>query len=171
MLGAALAIGAVGLLGPVGASHGAAETGTFPIDGTFIDQVDDTGSCLGAGATGTITGTETGSGRYTENGPPAFGFHDHFTVRSDFRIEYQDGRFIVGSEVAHVAENATHRDQFVSTTTLRDSGTLYSANGEPLGPIVIRGTLHVTYRDTNGNHVPDAGEVTALVDDFRVTCP
>jgi hypothetical protein len=30
---------------------------------------------------------------------------------------------------------------------------------------------HVTYRDADGNHHPDPGEVTASVDHFRVSCP
>lgn len=168
---AALAIAMLAPLAVATASHGAAETGSFQLQNQFVDTVDDSGTCLGPGATGTITGTETGVGRYTENGPPAFGFHDHGTITSDFRVSYADGRYILASEVVHFDDNATHRDIFTSTGATRDTGTLYAAAGQPLGPVTVQAVFHITYRDLNGNHQPDPGEVTANVEHFRLTCP
>jgi hypothetical protein len=133
--------------------------------------VDDTGTCLGAGATGTITGTETVVGRYTENGPPAFGFHDHGTATTDYRVDYADGRYVLGSEVVHFDFNATHQGTFTRTAVSRDTGTLYNAAGQPLGPVTIQAIFHITFRDLNGNHEPDPGEFTANVDHFNLTCP
>jgi hypothetical protein len=170
-LTAALAIAVLTPLVTAGASNGAAETGSFQFQDQFSDIVDDSGTCLGPGATGTIEGTETVSGRFTENGPPAFGFHDHGTATSDFRVSYSDGRYILCHEVAHFNDNATHRDTFTSTGAIRDTGTLYSAAGQPLGPVTVQAVFHITYRDLNGNHQPDPGEVSASVEHFRLTCP
>jgi hypothetical protein len=168
---AALAVAVLGLLALAGATHGAAETGSFQFQNTFTDQVNDTGTCLGPGATGTITGTETVVGRFTENGPPAFGFHDHGTSTIVYRINYADGRYVLGTTVVHFDDNATHQDQFTSTGAVQDSGTLYDAAGQPLGPVTVHAIFHITYTDTNGNHQPDPGEVTANVDHFTLTCP
>jgi hypothetical protein len=63
---AAVAIAVLGLLALSGASPGAAVTGTFgpaqwPVTGPF----DYSATCLGPGATGTFTGTETLVLRFT----------------------------------------------------------------------------------------------------------
>src|SRR5512132_3435303 len=104
---AALAIAALAVLVLASASHGAAETGTFQFQTTETDPIDLTATCLGPGAIGTITTTDTVVGRFTENGPPAFGFHDHGTSTSTIRVDLADGRYIVGSLVAHFDDNAT----------------------------------------------------------------
>jgi hypothetical protein len=167
----ALAIAALTPLVVAGASDGAAETGSFQFQDQFSDVVDDSGTCLGAGATGTIEGTETVSGRFTENGPPAFGFHDHGTVTSSFRVSYSDGRYILGSDVTHFDDNATHRDTFTSIGPIRGTGTLYSATGQRLGTVTVQAVFHITYRDLNGNHEPDPGEVSSSIEHYRLTCP
>jgi len=168
---AALAAGVLGMLALAGTSQGAAETGTFgpfvqPLSGTS----DDTGTCLGPDAVGTISGTETVFGHFTENGPPAFGFHDHGTITNEYRVDYSDGRYVVGSDVVHFNDNATHGDQFTSSTADHASGTVYGPGGEVLGTVTIHAVSHVTYRDADGDHQPDPGEVTASVDHFRFTC-
>jgi len=170
-LAAALAIAVLGPLVLTSASHGAAETGTFPIQGTATNPIDLGDTCLGPGAIGTITTTEAGTGRFTENGPPAFGFHDHATVTSTFRVDLADGRYILGVLVAYFDENATHEAQFTDTQVTRGDGTLYAPGGQPLGPTMVHATVHLNWMDTNGNHRPDPDEVAASVDDLRVTCP
>jgi hypothetical protein len=167
---AALALALLSTLPSAGAALRAAETGTFPIQETFSETVDFSGTCLGTSAIATITGTATGAGHFTENGPPAFGFHDHGTVTTDFRASFTDGRFALGTEVSHFNDNATHSDQFTSTTTARSSSTLYDAAGQSVGRVVIHHLFHVTFRDANGNHQPDPGEFAVNIDRFRVTC-
>lgn len=170
-LAAALAIAVLGPLVLTSASHGAAETGTFPIQGTATDRIDLSGTCLGPGAIGTITTTETGTGRFTENGPPAFGFHDHATVTSTFRVDLADGRYIIGSLVAHFDDNASHGAQFTDTQVTRGDGTLYAPDGQPLGPTTVHATFHLSWMDANGNLQPDPDEIAASVDNLRGTCP
>jgi hypothetical protein len=170
---AALAIAAVALLALADTSHGAAETGTFTFQSSETDPIDLTATCLGSGASGTITRTDEVVGRFTENGPPAFGFHDHATATSTIRIDLADGRYIVGSLVAHFDDNATRAAQLTSTEVTRGDGegTLYTPDGQPLAPLTIHAVFHLTWQDTNGNHAPDPGEVTANVDNTRLTCP
>jgi hypothetical protein len=171
-LAGTLAAAVLGTLAMGGSAHGAAETGTFgPFAGPFAATAVDTGTCLGPGVTVTITGTETVTGRFTENGPPAFGFHDHGTSTIDGRIDYPDGRYVLGTDTAHFDDNATSRDQFTSVAAGHGSGTLYDAGGTPLGQVTIHDLDHITYRDVNGNHEPDAGEIRADIVRFRVSCP
>jgi hypothetical protein len=121
---AALAIAVLGLLVLAGASHGAAETGSFQFQEPVSDTVDLTGTCLGPGATGMLTGTDTGVGRFTENGPPAFGFHAHGTITADFRVDFADGTSAVGTLVDHFDFNATHGSQLTSTDAVQGAATL-----------------------------------------------
>src|SRR4029079_5841934 len=76
LLIAAAAIAVVGPLALAGASQGAAETGTFQFQNTETAPIDLSGPCLGAGAVATLTQIESGAGRFTEDGPPPFGFPD-----------------------------------------------------------------------------------------------
>jgi hypothetical protein len=166
----ALTIAVLGLLAIAGVSQGAAVTGTFEFSDTFSAPVDFTGTCLGPGASGTLTHIETTVGHFTGNGPPAFGFHDHATSTDDVRAEFVDGRSVVGTIVAHFNDNATHLDQLTSTAGAHGTGTLYGSDGQPLGPVSTHQVFHISYRDANGNHQPDAGEVTTTVDRFSLTC-
>jgi hypothetical protein len=44
--------------------------------------------------------------------------------------------------------------------------------GRPaVGPVTTQAVVHFTFRDGDGNHQPDPGEVTANVDHFRLSCP
>jgi hypothetical protein len=53
-------------------------------------------------------------------------------------------------------------DQSVYTEAQQDRGTLYAANGEPIGNVTVFSLTHITAR---------GGKITASVDRFRVTCP
>jgi hypothetical protein len=162
----------IGMLALAGASQGAAETGSFgPFVEPFTDTVDHTGTCLGPGAIGTISGTDTVVGHFTENGPPAFGFHDHGTVVSVYRVDYSDGRYVLGTDVDHFNDNATHNGQMTSTSVIHGSGSLYAADGRPLGTVGVRAMFHITFRDANGDHQPDPGEVSSSHDRFTLSCP
>jgi hypothetical protein len=169
----ALMLALLGLLALAGAAYGRAEVGTvqFP-ETTFTDTVDFTDTCLGPGATGTITGTETGSGHFTETGPPSLTVHFHGAVTVDYRIDFADGRFILASQRFHFDGNGNLRQmQMTELQVMQDEGTLYGPNGEPLGGVTIHHIFHLTWRDSNGNHEADPGEITADVDHFRLTCP
>jgi hypothetical protein len=169
-LAAALAIAALTFLVLAGTSHGAADAGSFQFQEPLVGTVDFTDTCLGPGATGTITGTGTGVGRYTENGPPTFAFHAHGTFTADFRIDFADGRSAVGILLAHTSTSATYGSEVTSTEATQGSATLHAPDGRPLGPVTVHAIVHTAWRDLNDNHQPDANEFTANVDQFRLTC-
>ncbi len=174
------AAAALALLVPVGASFGAAETGTFTFSDQASDTLDLTATCLGT--TGTLTGTEVVAGRFTENGPPAFGFHDHYTSTLDYRIDLADGRYVVGTSVEHADDNAidldhqentdtyTSLEQFKSSVAGHDDAALYSATGQRLGTVTVHHEGHMIWRDTNLNHQPDPGEIRSEIDRYTVRC-
>jgi hypothetical protein len=58
-----------------------------------------------------------------------------------------------------------------NTSAIEDSWMLYGADGRPLGPVTTQAVVRFTFRDGDGNHQPDPGEVTANVDHFRLSCP
>ena len=175
-------LAALALLLPAVGAQGASETGTFSSSDDILEQQDLSGTCLGPGAIGTISGTQTVSGRYTENGPPAFGFHAHGTSTLPFRFDMQDGRYVIGVSVEHFDFNALDTEHVEQTATYlpigqdkdsrtsRDTGTLYAPDGRPLGSVTVHHNGTLEWRDLNRNGVPDTGEVRAEVDHFRLSC-
>jgi hypothetical protein len=168
----------VGLLLTAGAAQGRATVQSEYFQESFSDSVDDTATCLGPGATGTINGTTTLEGQFTDTydldpdpgGPRGFRFHG--TITTDYRVDYVDGRYIIGHSLSHL-EFTDNPGQLRTTSTEvgQDRGTLYDGSGDELGPVVVRFLDHVTYSDTNGNGEPDPGELTAETDRFRISCP
>jgi hypothetical protein len=168
------------LLVPAAVSRGAAETGTFEFTNPIADVLDLSDTCLGT--TGTMTGTETANGHFTENGPPAFGFHFHYTSTVDYRVDLADGRYVLASSVGHVVGNALdteHDDdgpgdtdvgQFMDASASRDTGTLYSPDGQPLGTVTVHHNGHLIWRDENADGDPDPGEIRSEVDNLRLSC-
>jgi hypothetical protein len=160
----------------LGAGASLAASPNAPFVGTFYDQqaVSDTVAgdypCF-AGVTGTITGTDTLSGRY--NNAPDF-FHFEGTHTFDYRIDFTDGRYVIGTLTAHLTETAngesgTNRQK--DTEAAQEQATVYAANGEAIGTVQISGTFHTTWTDKDADWQVDPGELTASVDRFRVTCP
>ena len=173
---------ALALLVPAAVTQGAAETGTFSFENALSEPQDLTGTCLGAGAIGTLTGTEVVAGRFTENGPPAFGFHFHGTSRLEFRIDFADGRYALGTSVERFDGNALdteHDDngpgdtdvgQFKDSSTSRDTATVYGPAGQVLTNVTVHHHGHMIWRDLDADGEPDPGEIRSEVDHFRVSC-
>jgi hypothetical protein len=152
-----------------GASFGRAQVGTFQLQNPVSDTVDDTDTCLGPGATGTITGTETVVGHFTETGPPALNFDAHGTSTLVYRVDYADGRYVLGTSVEHF-KSTGNTPQLGDISVTRDQGTLYGPGGQQLGQVIVHAVTHLTFRDANGNFQPDPGEIIVNVDHFRLTC-
>jgi hypothetical protein len=87
------------------------------------------------------------------------------------RIDFADGRYLITSSPSHFEFTATSLGLQVYTEAQQDRGTLYGADGQPIGIVSVFTLTHITWRDSNRNGVPDPGEVTANVSQFRVTCP
>jgi hypothetical protein len=122
--------------------------------------------CLSSDLVGAQTGTETTVGQVVDTGGS---FHVHATTTLEYRVVFPDGRFVVGTAVEHISFNA-NAPQTVNTTTIQEQRTIYSAEGQPVGEVVIHAVSHLTFRDANGNGEPDPGEITASVDRFFFTC-
>jgi hypothetical protein len=164
---AALAIAALTCLVLAGKSHAAADAGSFRFQEAIVLPMDLTDTCLGPGATGTLIGTNTNVGRYTQDATS--GFHSRGTITTDFRLDLADGRSIVGTLVDHESFNGT--PDVNQTDAIQGSATLYDPAGEPLGPLTVHLIMHVTWRDLNGNHQPDPDEFSANVERITLGCP
>jgi hypothetical protein len=159
-------LAALALAGP---ASGSAETGAFHTDQPFADTLTDF-PCF-EGIAGTITGTETIDGHFTENGPPSLGFHAHGSTTQSYRVDFADGRYVLGTFTGHFSFNATVRAHVTDSGGGRDRAIAYAADGQPIGPLTIQSVEHVTYVDANGNGQPDPGEFTASVDHINANCP
>jgi hypothetical protein len=126
----------------------------------------DVSSCTGLTGTGTNTVTEVG--HFIDTGTT---FHVYGTTTQDYRIDWSDGTYSINHSPSHFEFETNSRSQFVFTEAQQDRGTLYSPDGEVIGRITVFTLTHMTWRDTNGNGQLDPGEITASVDQFRVTCP
>jgi hypothetical protein len=122
--------------------------------------------CLPPDLIGTQTGTETTVGQVTDTG---HSFQVHGTTTLAYRVVFPDGRYVVGTAVEHFTFIAAP-PQTVSNTVIQEPRTIYSADGQPIGKVFLHALSHVTFRDANGNSVPDPGEITANVDRFFFTC-
>jgi hypothetical protein len=160
----------------LGAGAAPAASPNRPFVGTFFAQkaVSDTVAgdypCF-AGVTGTITGTDTLSGRY--NNSPDF-FHFEATHTFDYRIDFTDGRYVIGGFSTHLTETANAESGVVrqkDSEAGQERATVYAADGTATGTVTISGTFHTTWIDKDADWQVDPGEITASVDRFRVTCP
>lgn len=157
----------VALLLPAGAAQAEAivfrfsethpETLTAPLEG-----------CLPGDPVATWTLTETATGQVVDTGTV-------FTIRGvnefDNRVELPDGMYLESGRI--------DRDRyiFVANSPLtvfnivtQEQRTIYAADGTPLGTMSIHAGYHITFRDLNGNEMPDPGEISAEHGYFRVHC-
>ena len=85
-------------------------------------------------------------------------------------IDWPDGTYLISHSPSHFEFN-TNSLEFVSTEAQQDRGTLYRRDGQVIGRVTVFTLSHTTWRDSNGNGQLDPGEITASVEQFRVTCP
>ncbi len=124
--------------------------------------------CLPPELIGTVTGTETTVGQFTDT---TTGFHVHGTDTLDYQVDFSGGRYVLSTAVEHFDFNVNlHSGQTTNTDVIQEPRTIYAANGQPIEQVMIHALSHITFRDANGNGQPDPGEITASVDDFRFTC-
>jgi hypothetical protein len=160
-----LAVAVFALLLPAGLAHAQATVFRFefqqPLTGTTALP-----ECLPPELVGTQTGTESTVGQVTDTG---HSFQVHGTTTLEYQVVFPDGRHVAGTAVEHFSFIA-NAPQTVTTTTIQERRTIYSAEGQPIGEVFIYAVSHVTFRDTNGNGEPDPGEISANVDRFFFTC-
>jgi hypothetical protein len=143
--------------------------------GTFHDEhpVTDPTSlpeCMPAGLAdmvGTQDGTETTDGRFAAN---ATGFHIEGSELFTYRVDFPDGRYVIGSAVAHFRTSFTASGQTVSGDIVLEPRTIYAADGTVIGRVLIHALSHITYRDLDGSGTPDPGEIKVELSRFSFTC-
>jgi len=123
--------------------------------------------CLPEDLVGTGTLTETSTGQVVDTGKV-------FTVRGvneyDLHLVFPDGSYV---------QSGLSRDRYVFVANppltvynvvIQDFRTIYAADGTPIGTLDIHAGMHITYRDLNGNGMPDPGEITAQFEYFHLRC-
>jgi hypothetical protein len=86
-----------------------------------------------------------------------------------YTVTFADGRYVTGSSVEHFAFNA-NASVTNNTVAISESRTIFSAEGQAVGEVMIHAVGHITYFDANDNGEPDLGEVRSAVDRFFFTC-
>jgi hypothetical protein len=156
-------LAAFGLITLAGTASAQATRGDFSFQQTVTFT--DVSSC--SGLTGTGVNTATTVGQFVDTGQT---FHVQGTTVQVYRVDWSDGSYLLSRSPSHFEFNTNSLDQFVSTEVQQDPGTLYSPDGQVIGRVTVFTLSHMTWRDTNGNGQPDPGEITASVDQFRVSC-
>jgi hypothetical protein len=116
---------------------------------------------------GLLNLTNTIVGHFTET---ATGFHVEGTETERYRVDFPDGRYVLGVATSHFGFNVSGSGQTTTKTVIQEPRTIYDANRRPIGRVFIHFVSVITYRDANGNGMPDDGEITANVERFFFTC-
>ena len=98
-----------------------------------------------------VTNTVTESGHFTITDQ---GVHIPGTSTQDYRIDFADGRYLVTSSPSHFEFTATSGGLTVYTEAQQDRGTLYSADGQPIGIVSVFTLTHTTWRDSDRQRRP-----------------
>ncbi len=161
------ALAALSALMFVGTSYGQATVSDFyspeALSGSEIGIL----ACL-PDVAGTLSGTDTVAGQLVDTGR---GVHVSGTETQDYRIDFTDGRYLLSHSPTHFEFDANQLGRDVFTAAQQDRGTLYYSDGTPIGPVTVFTLSHITWDDVNNDGNPDPGEITANVDDFRISCP
>jgi hypothetical protein len=124
--------------------------------------------CLPADLVGLSTGSEITDGQAVES--PSGGFNVQGTTTFPYRVDFPDGRYVLGDAIEHFGAHFTAGGTVVTKSVVQEPRTVYDASGQPIGSGTIHAISHLTFHDANGNGQPDDGEVTASVDKFDFTC-
>lgn len=146
-----------GLLPPVASAEAATVT-TFSITTaeTFADAPSE---CMPVVKSGVTNATDTVVGQITQT---ANGFSVHFSDTLTYRTDFPDGSFLSGVAHGHhviTGSNAVTTD----TEVIREPRTIFSADGAPIGEVMIHALTHTT---TNNR----TGDTRASIDRFFFTC-
>jgi hypothetical protein len=160
------AIVAVALVVPVRAAGAKATVGMFS------DTHTETGTtalpeCLPPDLVGSLNLINTIAGHFTET---ATGFHVEGTETESYRVDFPDGRYVLGVATSHFGFNVSGSGQTTTKTVIQEPRTIYDADGRSIGRVFIHFVSVITYRDANANGVPDDGEITANVERFFFGC-
>ena len=147
-------------------AYGKATIVRFKFENTFSDTGGN--ECLSLEMIGIVNGTETVTGQIVDTDP---GFHVYATTNLNYRVDFSDGSYVLGFSVEHITFSINRLDsRTTSTVAIHEPRTIYDADGQPIGKVMIHFISHITYSDANGNGQPDPDEIAANVEDFRFIC-
>jgi hypothetical protein len=115
--------------------------------------------------TNVATETVTGQSVVTSSGVVHISGTDVFA----YRVDFPNGMYSYGTSTSHFSFTATG-PLTVFTQEGRESRTIYASDGTPVAHVVLHGGSHITYRDLNGDGVPQADEISASVDRLFFPC-
>jgi hypothetical protein len=133
------------------------ETFTGPLEG-----------CLPPDLIGTSTLTFTTTGQVVDTGKNVFVVHGVSTF--DYHGDFPNGISVQSGLNRDIFTFVANPPLTVSNVATQDLRTVYAADGTPTGTLSIHENSHITFRDTNGNGMPDPGEITVEFDHFRLRC-
>jgi hypothetical protein len=109
--------------------------GPYPVDDT----------CLGFGVVGILTGGGTITGQVVETDT---GFHFSGTDTFEYRIDFPDGSYVLGTLRSPLYFNENPLTGHVTFGgIIVDKGTIYDANGTVIGHGIFHGRRHTTIVD------------------------
>ena len=107
---------------------------------------------------GAQSGTETFVGQLVINSDGSR--HVRGTTTLNYTVTFPDGRYLTGVATEHITLNVT-KSVTTSTVVVVEPRTIFNANGESAGTVMIHAVSHVT---------DQAGEIQSSVDRFFFTC-
>jgi hypothetical protein len=153
---AALALVVVAPTGPSDASAARVTPFSFTVQETFSDSPPE---CMPELKAGVTNATETISGQVVETDN---GVSIHGGGMFDYRTDFADGSYLTGAAQEHFTVQ-NHHGQAVMTDVIQEPRTVYSADGAPIGRVLIHALSH-SVTDTK------SGRTTASIDRFYFTC-
>jgi hypothetical protein len=111
---------------------------------TDVGQNVDPQPCNGVAGT-TFTNTITEQGHIVTNADGTF--HVFFISTQNIREDWIDGTYLIHEAVGPQSFNVNPKGNQTFSGTEQDRGTLYSATGQALGPVVIAAEFHYTFID------------------------
>jgi hypothetical protein len=154
------------LMAFTGAAH--ARATVIPIDdSTPLSGTTALPECLPADLVGTQTGTERTVGKIVLTDGV---FHMQATTTLDYRVDFPDGSYVVGTSTEHFTLATKADTPLVSTITLVEPRTLYDAAGSRIGTALLHFHGHITLFDANGDGTLTDDEVITNHDQFFWTC-
>jgi hypothetical protein len=164
---AASAATACALVIPAGAAQAQATVMRFtdgPNTETFQAPLE---GCLPSDLVGNVTQTETTTGQVVDTGKV---FTVHGVSMYDYHGDFPNGIYVQSGLSRDIFTFVANPPLTVFSDATQDFRTIYAADGTPIGTLSIHETIHVTFRDTNGNGEPDPGEISVQIDHFRLRC-
>jgi hypothetical protein len=157
---------AVAALGLTGVAQARATIERFVLESEFSETTT-LPECLAPDLVGTVSGTERTEWQIVDTGTTV---HAPATTTQEYRVDFPDGRYVVGTATEHFTFSTRSDMPLVSTTTIVEPRTIYDADGNPVGRVMVHFTGHITAFDANGDQQFSEDEIVTNRDFFFFTC-